>query len=291
MIKDLFFIINLFFVLLIYSSCNKNLEAEIPSYIEIEEFNYLNNDSSVIPHTDGYDNYQSTNISDVWVSMNGQTIGVFEMPCTIPILSDGNHSFDLYPGIKVNGISGSREKYIFYEKYTTVANLNKAVTQSIIPVTTYKKETNYKFLEQGQFEIDGTMLEKSGLSDTIAIIQEDEVFQGKKSAAIYLDTPNTYFDIRTIENLQNLTENTFLELNFKSNISFNIGLVIVNSIEQKQELIQIYPTNVWKKIYLDLTPIISMGNSLSTYKIYIDGYYDNNQPINAVFIDNLKLVF
>ena len=127
MIKDLFFIINLFFVLLIYSSCNKNLEAEIPSYIEIEEFNYLNNGSSVIPHTDGYDNYQSTNISDVWVSMNGQTIGVFEMPCTIPILSDGNHSFDLYPGIKVNGISGSREKYIFYEKYTTVANLNKAV--------------------------------------------------------------------------------------------------------------------------------------------------------------------
>ena len=84
-----------------------------------------------------------------------------------------------------------------------------------------------------------------------------------------------------------------MEFNFKSNINFNVGLIILNdnNLEQQRELIQLYATGNWKKIYLDLGPLISMGNTLSKFKIYFEGYYDNNTIQNSVYLDNLKLVF
>ena len=271
-------------------SCDKNLTAEIPSYIEIKKFDYEGNNDSVIPYPNGYNNYNSTNITDAWISMNGEIIGVFEIPCKIPILSVGSYTFNIYPGIKVNGIAGSRIKYPFYEKFETNLTLETDETILISPVTSYMPKTLFEFEQQGQFEIEGTMLEKASMSDTSAIIQNEIVFQGERASAIYLDSINTYFDIRNIEEL-NLDNNTFLELNFKSTITFNVGLIIINEMEEKHELIQLYATENWKKIYLDLSPLINAGNSLSKFKIYFEGNYNNTEPINSVYLDNLKMVF
>ena len=218
-------LIYLAIIICIKTSCENNLIANIPSYIEIEHFNYYGSDNSTIPHTDGYENYQSTNISDVWVSMDGQMLGVFEIPCKIPILEEGMHALDIYAGIKVNGISGARIKYPFYEKFETDVLLESENSLTLSPNTSYQNSTLFQFEEQGQFEMPGNMLEKSILSDTIAIIQDQVVFQGNKSVGIYLDSINTYFNIRNVEEIQ-LNNNSFLEFNFKSNINFNVGLII-----------------------------------------------------------------
>jgi len=174
--------------------------------------------------------------------------------------------------------------------------LNLINNESVIitPNTKYKEEivNNILFKTQGQFEIGGTMFEKSTISDTNAIIQNEVVFQGEHSAAIYLDSINQYFDIRNIEEME-LTNNTFLEMDFKSNIDFNVGALIISneSIEQKEELIRLYPTENWKKIYLDLSPLINTGNNSLKYKIYFEGNYNNMYNKNSVYIDNLKLVY
>lgn len=283
-------------IILFITSCNKNMTADIPSYIEINNFDYMGNNDQTIPHPNSYN---STNITDAWVTMDGQIIGNFEIPCKIPILSEGEHSFDISAGIKVNGIAGSRIKYPFYEKYQTTITLNKSESTHLSPETTYKTDSSdpttpsFRFKQKGSFEELGTMFEKSPISDTALIIQNEVVFQGGYSAAIYLDSTNTYFDVRTNTELDSLTfnTNTFLELNFKSNINFNVGLIIINDIEQKQELIQLYATDEWKKIYLDFEPLINMGNSLSKFKIYFEGTYDENETNNNVYLDNLKLVF
>lgn len=277
-------------------SCTENITAEIPSYVEISDFDYIENNSQMIPHPNSY---ESTKITDAWVTMNGQIIGNFEIPCKIPILSQGAHSFDISPGIKVNGISGTRIKYPFYKKYQTEIMLNMDESVQISPKTTYKTDPNdpttpsFRFEQTGTFEQAGTIFEPSSISDTTAIIQNEVVFQGQYSAAIYLDSTNTYFDVRTNPELDSLifNTNTFLELDFKSNIDFNVGLVIINDIEEKQELIQLYATDEWKKIYLDLKPLINMGNSASKFKIYFEGTYNANEINNNVYLDNLKLVF
>ncbi|MBL31829.1 MAG: hypothetical protein CMP62_03795 [Flavobacteriales bacterium] len=285
------FLITLTSLILTNINCEDSLSATIPSYIEIQKFNYDGNSSTTPPHNL---EHESVNISDAWVTMNGNSLGVFEIPCTIPILEDGLHSFDISPGIKVNGIAGTRIKYPFYKKYEKEITLERNSTNLLNPVTSYTDNTNYIYRNEGKFELpgDGTILEAGPLSDTICINQSEIVFQGTKSGAIYLDSINSYFEIRNIEALE-LELNTFLELNFKSNISFNIGLLIINGSETeiKQELIQIYPSEEWKKIYLDLSPLIGTGNMFSKFKIYFDGSYDNTQANNAIYLDNLKLVF
>ena len=281
-------------ICIFFTSCEEDFSAEIPSYIEITSYDYSGNNYSIPPHPNGYENYHSTNISDAWVSLNGQIIGTFEIPCKIPILTYGDHTLTVYPGIKTNGISSSRIKYPFYEKFETNVTLLKDESITINPTTHYKEEieNNILFKTKGQFEISGTMFEKSNISDTTVIIQSEIVFQGQHSAAIYLDSTRQYFDVRNIEELE-LTNNTFLEMDFKSNIEFNVGILIINnnSLEQKEELIRLYATDEWKKIYLDLSPLINTGNINSKFKIYFEGNYNEAHEKNNVYIDNLKLVY
>ena len=274
--------------MLFYNSCEDRFKANIPSYIEINHFDYDNNTSINPPHPT---NYQSTNITDSWLSINGEIIGVFEIPFQAPVLYEGVCSFDIYPGIKVNGISGNRIKYPFYKKFEIDLNLIQEQNIQISPTTSYIDNITFQLAEPGTFEQQGTMFEKVDTSDPTAIRQTYEVFQGQYSAAIYLDSLNNKFDLRNIEELT-LPLNTFLELDFKSNISFNIGVVIINSgnIPIKEELIQLYPTENWKKIYLDLYPLINKGNNNSKFKIYLDGQYDDLITNNAIYIDNIKLV-
>lgn len=276
-------------ITIIFHSCEDNkYSANTPSYIEINHFEYDGNANTNKPHPP---QYQSINITDSWISMNGEVIGVFEMPCQVPILSEGLHSFDIYPGIKVNGIAGNRAKYPFYNKFEIDVELIKDQVISISPTTSYHKNVTKIFEAQGTFEQPGTMFERVNDNDTVPIRQNYEVFQGQYSAAIYLDSVKNKFEIRNIDELE-LPLNSFMELDFKSNISFNIGLIIINSgnIPIKEELIQLYPTESWKKIYLDLYPLINLGNNNSKYKIYIDGQYNDLVIKNAIYIDNLKLV-
>tara|TARA_B100000902_G_C27292699_1_gene908100 strand:- start:46 stop:924 length:879 start_codon:yes stop_codon:yes gene_type:complete len=288
--KNYSIFLSIFTLSLINLNCGDNITAEIPSYIEITKFDYIGNNQSTIPHGQSYN---SVNITDAWITMEGQILGVFEIPCIIPVLNEGIYNINISPGIKANGIAGNRIKYPFYEIYQEEIEINNQSITQINPTTKYKTNTQIIYENEGGFEMiaEGNILEASVISDTAHIIQEEIVFQGNKSVAIYLDSINTYFDIRSSDALE-LTQNTFLELNFKSNINFNVGLVIINNstIEQKQELIQLYATEEWKKIYLDLSPLISLGNSLSEFKIYLDGNYSNSELKNAVYIDNIKLV-
>tara|TARA_B100000900_G_scaffold410216_1_gene427601 strand:+ start:497 stop:1360 length:864 start_codon:yes stop_codon:yes gene_type:complete len=268
-------------------SC-ENQESTIPSFIEINSYDIENNNPSSIPHSK---NYLSHNITDCWVTIDGQFVGTFEIPSTIPILIENVHTIELSPGIKVNGISSSRIKYPFYEKFQITSELIKNNTIEINPTTNYKEDIDVIFETSGSFEQTGTMFENGEISDTSVVRQSFEVFQGQFSGAVFLDSTNSRFDIRNINQLD-IPLNTFMELDFKSNISFNVGVIILNSgnLEIKEELIQLYPTNEWKKIYLDLYPLLSKGNIYSTFKIYIDGQFDDSVENNAIFFDNLKLI-
>jgi len=86
-----------------------------------------------------------------------------------------------------------------------------------------------------------------------------------------------------------LAGTTFLELNFKTSTTLNVGVVIIDyPQEKKEELIQLHPTNMWKKTYLDITPLIN-ENNYSSFKIYFEGCNSNNST-EHIYIDNLKLM-
>ena len=281
---------SLLFILFIINltACQKELEADRASYVTIESFNYNTNNNETIPFSN---DFESINISDCWVTFNGQFIGAYEMPSNIPVHMSGNINARISPGIKVNGISSNRIIYPFYKEYEISTEINLDQNIELYPITEYRDNVDLDDLTGGDFEI-GNILIATEFSDTIPITQTENVFQGNKSCAIYLDTTNHYFLIKNIEPLtfQNYTDDIFLELDFKSSIPFRVGLILNNDVSTRQEHMIIYESNDWKKLYLDLSPIIGLGNNLNNYNIYFEADLPDEMSSGFVYLDNLKIV-
>ena len=281
---------SLLFILFIINltACQKELEADRASYVTIESFNYNTNNNETIPFSN---DFESINISDCWVTFNGQFIGAYEMPSKIPVHMSGNINARISPGIKVNGISSNRIIYPFYKEYEISTEINLDQNIELYPITEYRDNVDLDDLTGGDFEI-GNILIATEFSDTIPITQTENVFQGNKSCAIYLDTTNHYFLIKNIEPLtfQNYIDDIFLELDFKSSIPFRVGLILNNDVSTRQEHMIIYESNDWKKLYLDLSPIIGLGGNLNNYNIYFEADLPDEMSSGFVYLDNLKIV-
>ncbi len=277
--KKLFIII-----LCILSSCGK--ESEKASFLSIQNFSFVDPESPSL--------WFDENITDAWVTVNGNFIGAFETPSNIPILEleESTNDIRISPGIKENGISGSRIIYPFYNFYEITESINTGETKIIYPETSYQEEVNFKFLTQGKFEL-GNMFEATENSDTIPFTQNEEVFEGLKSCALCIDDTNQSFQVITIDNFSfdEFPAYVFLEMNFKSSINFKIGLVKNEDLQNKAEHMQIYKSENWKKIYLNLSQLIIPNISNSSFQIYFESNMLDNNLEGCVYLDNIKVVY
>ena len=184
----------------VFSSCTKDqFKAEIPSYIHIE---------SIDLETDSFEGSDSQNLTDAWVTMDGNFLGAFELPCTIPILADGAHEFRVSSGIKANGISATRIIYPFFEicdlfikdgdtyqvSNSNIVNLHRDSMVVLKATTSYKENVAFLFVED--FEDAGTVVETTENSDTSLIRTNIDslVFEGYGSGEIHLDSNNDFFE-------------------------------------------------------------------------------------------------
>ncbi len=279
----------IFIIICLFFSCEK--EAERAAFLSINHFSFENNNNQETkPFSE---EFESTNITDAWVTVDGNFIGAFETPSKIPILEleQNNHEIRISPGIKENGIAGSRMIYPFYNFFEISDSIILGESVIINPTTSYK-DVNFKFLTEGTFEI-GNMLEETENSDTIPLIQDEEIFQGEKSCALCIDETNNSFEIITINDISfnEFPEYVFLEMNFKSSINFKLGLIKNQDLQNKTEHIQIYKTDSWKKIYLNLSQLIIPNIANSTFQIYFESNFPENEVEGCVYLDNIKLVY
>ena len=120
-------------------SCNKQeLEADIPAYI------YINNFTLTTTPEQGTSSHK---ITDAWVYLDQELLGVFELPVRFPVVKEGSFKLDVYPGIKENGIAERRERYLFYNGYSEQIQLEKEKTIEITPTTTYTSGTTFYWME------------------------------------------------------------------------------------------------------------------------------------------------
>ena len=102
------------FLLGCFSGCSVFDPAEeIPSYLHI--------DAMTLTAT-GNQGSSTSDITDAWVFMDGQLLGGFELPCTIPILAEGAHNFIIRGGVKMNGLSSTRAIYPAWKGWEGVEN-------------------------------------------------------------------------------------------------------------------------------------------------------------------------
>lgn len=285
------------FVLLILltSSCEKfQGDQTIPSYIQIDSVMLVKN-----PLIE--EGSLTKNFTDVWIFVDDQTIGAFELPAVIPILESGNHKLTILPGVLYSGMSGTRGPYPFMEPDVIGSyDFTMDSVQNYTPVTSYRETTHFAWYED--FEDNFISLEPTNQSDTSLIYQEydpADPFYGTASGIAYLN-----IDYPVLECATNVTSGqgielpgngapVFLEMDYNINHPLVVGLYVYefgNQITQ-HPVVVINPTDgEWKKIYINFSSTITGFNQADFFNIFIrsdkvEGYVD---PI--IMVDNFKLL-
>jgi len=281
-------ITRMIFMLLITSSCDYiNPSERIPSYIQI--------DSILLEHE------KSLGITDAWVYVNTELIGVFELPATVPVLTEGMADIMISGGIKVNGMSSSRTFYPFYEPYRVSKELKSAETIPINPTVGYDNAlTQIPWNEN----FDGGAI-KFEHDDAIkyGFIKDSKTpIEGVFCGLIEMDSSTNLFyevSVDEIAKPENITQGYFLEMNFKSDLYFTLVLIINNKGEIiPLPLVEINPTKEWKKIYLDLYATLSAYPTGTKFKVSLNNYdyatksaLEQSLVLNPkVWIDDIKIV-
>ncbi len=277
-------------------SCDKfKGDQTIPSYLQVNSFD-LSTDYGI----------QGTNnqaILDAWVYVDDQSIGTFELPALIPVLVKGPHQLKVYPGVKLNGISTTRAPYPFF---TPVIYDNFEFSQdsvgSINPVTSYESNTEFVWMED--FEDASLVLEEAPGSDTGIYItnppNNPEAFldnYSKHSGIIYLDAERSHVLLQSNDGngqgfYLNRGDYHFMELNIKTDVLVLVGVYIQKtdqSVEKRDYLI-LNITNTWKKIYVNLTPLVNDFTDADNYKIIFEAYYSGSSGTQKIYLDNIKLL-
>jgi hypothetical protein len=294
-------VLPLIMVVFLVTSCSKDkFKAQTPSYLHLE---------SIDLETESFEGSSSHKITDAWVTMDGNFLGAFEVPCIVPILAEGEHEFRISAGIKANGISATRITYPFYDvcdlflKSNNTYQLSDAnyitlIKDSSVVVnatTKYTENTNFLFIED--FEDAGAVLEMSEQSDTILTSTNIDslVFEGYGSGEVHLDSVNDFFELISSEftPMSSIYNATMLELNYRCDHSFKLGVAVKSAdtgVIDRFESIQISPSSDWNKIYVHMTNQVNLGNSDDEFGVFIGSVKSSSVETASFYFDNIKWV-
>lgn len=274
-----------FILAIVLSACNWiNPSEEVPSYIHIDSIAFSSNSTQ---------GTSSQNITDAWVYIDGKNMGVYEMPCTFPVLKSGTCNVQVFPGIKLDGIAATRAIYPFMKSWSGDFNLKLDSTITISPAVTYTDDIEFEVIED--FESGGVTFSETTLSDTILLrtTEVGEVFEGGYSGKMVVDTYHPQADVKSNDAfvLPQGGAYNFLEINFKTDVVVGVG-VIANDGTQSvyHPVVGLNPTTTWKKIYINLSPVVSRETSSYSFYVFFRINLPDDMSVATFCVDNIKLI-
>lgn len=272
---------------LMWSSCELiDRPEQIPSYIHIDSIQLIDN-----PLVE--EGTLSSNIVDAWIYIDDKLIGAFELPCTVPVLLEGNQKIKVYAGIYLNGVKTTRVYYPFFSVWETETTLVPDSVIRLKPVITY--DPNIKLPMHETFELGGVVLEEDLKSQTNLIKTNilEEVFEGNSAGKVVLnDTDSVWMGV-SIQAFQLPTAggNVFVEMNYKSEAPIVVGVYAIKTSQiLTLEVAGALPKSTWGKIYINLTPVVFRHNDALEFKIFFGSFLPSDKTEATVLIDNIKLI-
>lgn len=281
--------------LFVIAGCDKVAEP-IPSYIRIDSVNV-----STTPAQGN--NIQE--ISAVNVYVDEQFIGLFEIPCTIPVLFSGKHKLSVIPSVRLNGALNQHVINRLFNRTDTTLNLQQGKIINAGNVTlTYKSNIEFAWLED--FEDNNSSLIRlfSGAGDTSYIVSEPFSLKGRyagstrcmKVVISAADTAKTVdmASFKYFGNLPLMGSDIIFEFDIKTPVPVQMAMVRKNS-SGKQYLPYVYIFETggeWKRFYINL--IYELYNQPGDTEIQLmispikPAELKNSQEI---FIDNLRFSY
>jgi hypothetical protein len=272
------------------AGCSKTTIDEIPSYIAI--------DTTSI-NVASLQGTASQKISDTWVYADNELIGAFEVPAQFPVLKNGSSELSIFAGIRLNGINETRAPYPFYEKITRTVNLEREKITDLGHLKfSYVVGTKFAWqedFEQANLSIDSTARSEVNLVRTRMTSELAAAFpfeMNEWAAKIVIPDDSLVFECASHDSYKLPTTGTsvFLEMNYKSNNSFTVGLIVNGSVTSQKSVLVINPSETWNKIYINLTPSVSASSGATSFKVFLSAMKNTNVPKAEIYFDNFKLL-
>lgn len=276
------------------SGCDKfEGEQTIPAYIRIDSAGLIDN-----PNLE--EGVLSLNFSDVWIYVDDQLIGAYELPAEIPVLAEDKHNLKIVPGIKMNGMSGIRYPYYYIKPWVqSDYDFEVGKVKNIYPEFYYYDNTVFALIED--FESSSIALERTNNSDTSLVrynytvpnpmygtssgyCRFDSIYQMLECATYYDESSGYVFPSGAI---------VFAEVEFNSEVPITVGLIInkISSIIINPVAI-LNPTNgIWKKIYVNLTPVVLDNYDAENFNLFIRAQKPSSMDTAELKVDNIKLIY
>jgi hypothetical protein len=270
-------------------------DQTIPAYLKVDAVGFTTNNA-----LQGTDNQKFV---DAWIYVDDNVVGGFEMPFTIPVLSEGKHKLEISPGVILNGIASTRAPYPLVQPII-IENFN-FVIDSVIHSggsTSYYSNVEFRWMED--FEDASLAIKRSATSDTgiyrtspagnpIAFIDPYSEYSGIS----YLDSNRPYLQLVSDDgNGQGFAfhkgDYIFLELNYRTSLPMVVGLYITlldNTVEERPFLV-VTPSDHWNKIYVNFTPIVYETADAVDYKVYFESQLADTSSYGFITLDNIKLL-
>ncbi len=271
-------------ILCIFFSCDIiNPEEEIPSFIEIESITV-----NAIPES----GTNMHNFTEAWVFVDNELIGAFVPGKPFPVLASGSSEILVQAGIHEDGISVATKIYPYMSRYEVTENLVPGEVTTINPVFEYADNIEFFLIEEFENSTFFTV-DRDGNEDTKIEFETVGALEGQ-SAKIVLDAQNPVVNVATILNFAlpiSSFNDTYLEINFKTDAPIAIGLVSNDSFGELEQLYSrgLNSTPSWKKVYINLQETIALNPAIS-YQVGFGAELPAGLAEATIMIDNIKLL-
>lgn len=277
--------LSLFTLSIVLAGCRKT--ESVPAYLEI--------DAVTVSATDEQGG-NSSKITEVWVTVDERSLGVWQLPARIPVLAEGVRNIGVTGGIQRNGSFDDRLRYPYYTIWNGTAELKSGATVTVNPVVQYQPSSIWF----ERFNDAGSQLVANAGSDTTLLLispgdRPEAVFDGSQCGGFVLDALNDRLALQTEQNFAGASGPVYLEMDYSTDIALTIGFTYESEgVTEYEAWVVLVPTASvgsisWNKVYVDLSSLFNTPG-ITGRDIYIGAQLSGGRTSAAGYFDNLKIV-
>ncbi len=274
-----------------------------PVFLDLQMESLTNRiDATNVEQLDG-SNYDSKDLAtiasskfyDIECWLNGEYLGIFELPCKIPMLTRNHPSDELriIPCIRLNGASNSVRTYSFLNYYIKTFSLNSGESltyaNSDSLIFTYIDPIQFPFIDN--FE-NGTYFVNSEDSADHSL----SIISGSNNIAHIALPSDGEFAIETNEfDVPGLGNEAVWEIEYacEADIRTAATVQLSDGTFTRVPLVTIRDSNgEWRKIHIDLSATVNTYaiNNVSSITLNLEGSANYSLETTNFYLDNVKVI-
>lgn len=265
------------------AGCNIiNPSERTPTYVHIDSFSFVNTPAL---------GSASQRIGHVYLYYNNQSLGAYDLPCTVPVLTEaGGGTVQLVPGVDLNGFGDATVPYPFFQGDTI------RIDHAPGTITTLKPKTHYnsaaRLIWEETFDGGTQFVYYTGEDSLRVTSQPGEVFEGSGSGKIHLSAGGTSSESATpyyVSIPLVASNDSYVEFNYRGTADLQFGMASSSSTGDPY-FVGFRPRDQWTKIYVQIRSFVGLYPG-SNYNLLLRAVQPEGSTSGGdVFIDNVKVI-